>query len=133
MKIDENKLDKMIKLIGNENSRFIIDTLNKNNGMYYTDMLKLFSRKEYHKSESGRFSHYLRGLVNVGAIRCDSMTKLYYLTRVGVHLAETVNHFKTQALVYDMSNLGEDGKPKHVVKIVGRKLKMVKVSKGEGK
>lgn len=117
MKVDEKKLDYIIKFAASKNTRKILDTLDNNQALNFSELKKLYNCMA--GTTSNAFSHYVRKSKQYGLLRIDEKTKLYYLTRMGAKVLELVNEYRQICMTYDISDCSDDGRP--MIQIIGRK------------
>lgn len=120
MNVDNEQISEILKALGSEQQRKIIDLI-KLSGLKYTEMLKIVEPYKDRKYKSGKMAHHIKVLRDAGLIKVDE-SKIYYLTRLGVQAYELVQQFKILCMKYDISDCEADGKPIKVIVIEGRKL-----------
>ena len=118
MKIDEKKLDYIIKFAASKNTRKVLDTLNDGQALTFSELKLLYNTTA--DTTSNAFSHYVRKSKQYGLLRIDEKTRLYYLTRLGVRTLELINEYRKLCMSYDLSDCGLDGRP--MIQIMGRKI-----------
>ena len=121
--INEEKLDAILRSASHKKMRDVLQIISVDSGATYSELLKSYCKKENMKSKSGLFAHYLNVYKKAGIIKRDEQSKIYYLTRIGVHVLQLVNDFQQMCIQYDLSECDDDGKPVIMVKIKGRKMK----------
>ena len=120
MQINDKKLDEILELIHSKNMRLVMNLIQIDSGISYTELKDKYFDKVGGGNLSGKFAYYLRRLVNNKILTKDKTTGNYYFTRIGIQTINLINNFKIMCREYDLSDLDADGKI--ILKVVGRKV-----------
>lgn len=117
--INQINVKKLFTLIGNENVRRIIKTMNIEQASTYGKLSECVKQKP---NQQGLTAYYLVKMEKLGLVRHDEESHRWYLTRAALKIFKLVKEFELFCTTYDMADVNADGKVKIFVEVVGRKL-----------